>query len=248
MLTKTELKKFVSTLGFNIWQIEKDYLQHLFLLFLSRHTKDQLIFKGGTALQKVYGLNRFSIDLDFTLQKKLKNKTMKRIIEDIKIFGFECEYEREKENLGITFKLKINGPLYDGTEKSKSTLRIEISKREKILLEPEVKEIVPIYPDLHPYTILIMQLNEILAEKIRAIIVRTKARDVYDLWFLLRKNVKMDENLINKKLEFYKKIFKRKRLISNIKTIGKVWKSELKPLVTFLPSFKLVFEDIEKKV
>lgn len=248
MLTKDELRTFESTIGFNIWQVEKDYLQHLFLLFLSRHTKDQLVFKGGTALQKVYGLNRFSIDLDFSLQKELKDKEIEKVAEDIKNFGFDCECEKEKENFGITFKLKINGPLYDGTDKSKSTLRIEISKREKVLFEPEIKEIVPVYPDLHPYPILVMQLKEILAEKIRAIIVRTKARDVYDLWFLLRKNVKIDEKLINNKLSFYRKTFKREDLISSIKSIGRVWGSELKPLVTFLPDFKLVLKEIIEKV
>jgi predicted nucleotidyltransferase component of viral defense system len=168
--------------------------------------------------------------------------------EDIEKFGFDCKCEKEKENFGITFKLKINGPLYDGTERSKSILRIEISKREKVLLEPKLKEIIPIYPDLHPYTILTMQLKEILAEKIRAIIVRTKARDVYDLWFLLRKNVKIDEKLINKKLSFYKKTFRREDLKSNIKSIGRIWERELKPLVTFLPSFKLVLKEILGKI
>jgi predicted nucleotidyltransferase component of viral defense system len=67
MLKREDLEKFKSVTGLNIWQIERDYLQHLFLLFLSRYVKDELVFKGGTALQKAYALNRFSIDLDFTL-------------------------------------------------------------------------------------------------------------------------------------------------------------------------------------
>ncbi|MEM5778472.1 MAG: nucleotidyl transferase AbiEii/AbiGii toxin family protein [Candidatus Aenigmatarchaeota archaeon] len=246
MITVNDLKKLTSILGFNIWQIEKDYLQHLFLLFLSAHTKDELVFKGGTALQKIYALNRFSIDLDFSMRKKIEEKIMQKIVVGIKLFGFDCEYEKEKENFGLNFKFKINGPLYEGTEKTKSILRIEISKRENILLEPEIKEVVPIYPDLHPYTILVMQLEEILAEKIRAISTRTKARDVYDLWFLLKKGVKFDKELVNKKLKFYKKSFDKKLFFLNIKAIEKVWEIELKPLVTFVPNFKIIYKEIEE--
>jgi len=67
MLFKEDLQKLTKISGFNLWQTEKDYLQHLFLLFLSKEAKREFVFKGGTALQKIYGLNRFSIDLDFTL-------------------------------------------------------------------------------------------------------------------------------------------------------------------------------------
>lgn len=71
MLSRAELEKFMSVLGFNIWQVERDYLQHLFLMLLSRHAGNELVFKGGTSLQKVYGLNRFSIDIDFTQNSDL---------------------------------------------------------------------------------------------------------------------------------------------------------------------------------
>jgi len=248
MLTKDDLKNFLSVTGFNIWQIEKDYLQHLFLLFLSKNTKDELVFKGGTALQKIYALNRFSTDLDFTMQKPIEDKIMQKIVEDISLFGFNSNYKKEKENLSLAFKLKINGPLYDVTEKTISTLLIEISKREKVLLKPETKEIVPIYSDLQPYTVLIMQLEEILAEKIRAIMTRSKARDVYDLWFLLKRGVVFDKDLANKKLKFYNKSFNKKLLISNISAIEGVWESELKPLVTFVPDFKTVYKQIKESI
>ena len=66
MITKEDLKEYGRTFGFNLGQAEKDYLQHIFLLFLSRNISNELVFKGGTALQKIYGINRFSIDLDFT--------------------------------------------------------------------------------------------------------------------------------------------------------------------------------------
>jgi predicted nucleotidyltransferase component of viral defense system len=250
MKSKKDLEGLRSTLGLNIWQIERDYLQHLFLFFLSRHDSGNFIFKGGTALQKLYGLNRFSVDLDFTL-RGINSKPiviLEEIKKDFNNFGFNSNIKINKKKESITSNIKIKGPLHVGTDKSISSLKIEISMREKILTVPERKEIIPIYDDIPSYFVLIMSLEEILAEKIRAIMTRSKARDVYDIWFLLRKNVKINKEIVNEKLKFYNKSFDKKLLISNIKTIGKVWETELKPLVTFIPDFKTVSKEIEESM
>ena len=248
MLTKTELKKYMNITGFDLWQTEKDYLQHLFLIFLSRRSKDQLVFKGGTALQKIYGLNRFSSDLDFTMKKKMDDEIIEKISRDVKLFGFDCKFKKIKSYPSLVFKLMIKGPLFDGSNLSISSLRLEINKKDEVLLEPEIKEVYPIYNDLQPYTCLVMDLREILAEKIRAILTRQKARDVYDLWFLLKKNVDVDINLINKKLEFYNKRFNKKEFISQLKKMEKIWSVELKPLLNFIPPFQNVFDKIVDKL
>jgi predicted nucleotidyltransferase component of viral defense system len=247
MLSREDLQNFRRILGFNLGQVEKDYLQHLFLLFLGQETKKDFVFKGGTALQKVYGLNRFSIDLDFISINGDEEKTIKRIANDITNFGFESRtIKKEIKKTGKTFFLRIKGPLYDGTERSLTTLRIEISSRKDLVLEPEVKEIVPIYPDIRPYSILIMKLEEILAEKVRAIFWRTKARDVYDLWFLIKKETNVNVELINKKLAYYKLKFNLKNFERKIDEVEKSWEKELKQVTTFLPNFKEVKKEILK--
>jgi predicted nucleotidyltransferase component of viral defense system len=45
--------------------------------------------------------------------------------------------------------------------------------------------------------------DEILAEKIRAVMTRKKGRDLYDLWYLLAKGAQMDRDMLKKKLAFY---------------------------------------------
>jgi predicted nucleotidyltransferase component of viral defense system len=82
MLTKEELRTYEKTVGFNLWQVEKDYLQHLVLLFLYSRIKNEPVFKGGTALQKVFGLNRFSIDLDFSSTKNNSEKVFEKVVEE----------------------------------------------------------------------------------------------------------------------------------------------------------------------
>jgi predicted nucleotidyltransferase component of viral defense system len=208
-----------------------------------------LVFKGGTALQKAYALNRFSIDLDFTLNDvNFDSQTLfKKIVSDLNSFGLKTETIKLKKKVSEIFILKIQGPLYDGIERSLSSLRIEISLREKIILGFDVKEIVPIYPDIQPYIIVVMKLEEILAEKIRAILTRAKARDVYDAWFLIKKGVKTEKKIINEKLSYYSLKFNKDKFISNVKRIEKTWKKELEPLVSFIPDFNTVFKNIKDK-
>jgi predicted nucleotidyltransferase component of viral defense system len=248
MLTKEELRTYEKILGFNLWQVEKDYLQHLLLLFLYSRIKRELVFKGGTALQKVFGLNRFSIDLDFSSTNNNSEKVFEKVVEDITNFGFPSQISKiEKTKIAKVIVLKIQGPLYEGNERTITTLRIEISLRKDLILEPMVKEVVPPYADLRPYFTNLMDLREILAEKVRALMERGKARDLYDLWFLLKKNVAQDIALINKKLKYYNLKFGKKEFFQKIKGIEKIWEKELKPLVSMLPSFEVVEKDVIEK-
>lgn len=244
MLTKEELKSYQKIVGFNLWQVEKDYLQHLTLLFLYQRIKRELVFKGGTALQKVFGLNRFSIDLDFTSTNNKTEEILKEVAKDITNFGFPSELGKVEVAIGKTVRIKIKGPLYNGTERTITTLRLEISLRKDLIKKPIAKEIVPVYHDLRPYIVTVMDPEEILAEKIRAIIWRANARDLYDAWFLLRKNVKFDESLVNKKLSYYNLKFEPKLFFKKIESLKERWEMELKPLVNVLPPFENVRKDV----
>lgn len=245
MLTKEELKEYEKIVGLNLWQVEKDYLQHILLLFLYQRIKREMVFKGGTALQKVFGLNRFSIDLDFTLRENKVENILSEVVKDITNFGFTSNLSKiERTKISKTIILKIKGPLYNGNERTVTTFRIEISLRKDLILEPIMKEVVPVYSDLRAYSIVMMNLEEILAEKVRAIQWRAKARDLYDLWFLLKKGVKVNIDLIKKKLDYYKMKFDEEKFLENIEFLRNRWDLELRPLVNVLPSFDIVKKDI----
>ncbi|MBS3121322.1 nucleotidyl transferase AbiEii/AbiGii toxin family protein [Candidatus Woesearchaeota archaeon] len=248
MIIKTELVKYCNVLGLNLGQAEIDYIQHLFLIFFSKHSGNSYIFKGGTALQKGYGLNRFSIDLDFTqVHENNINEIINKISSDISDFGYKTEVE-EKKTIGKTFILKINGPLYIGTKMSICNLKIEISQRESILLKPQFKEIMPRYNDLQPYTIMIMDEEEILAEKVRAIMTRNKPRDVFDLGFILKRGAKFQLEFINKKLEYYKEQFEMKRFIDKLKEKENIWEKEMRNYVKDVPEFKTILKEITNAI
>ncbi len=50
------------------YQTEKDYLQDLMLYSIYSFSTNEFVFKGGTAFSKFYYSDRFSEDLDFTMQ------------------------------------------------------------------------------------------------------------------------------------------------------------------------------------
>ena len=244
MITKNELNKYCSVIGFNLAQVEKDYLQHLFLIFLSQYFSNELIFKGGTAMQKIYGLNRFSIDLDFTQTKDFDISLISKIANSLTDFGYETKFE-EVKNLGKNFIFKIKGPLYVNSLVSLCTLRLDISLRESILLDPKLIEIFPVYSDLRPYNILVMDEREIMAEKVRTIMNRSKPRDIFDFYFLLRKGVKFDISLINKKLKYYNQTYDSKSFLLKIKDMENLWSNELKDYVSIVPNFAVIFKEIK---
>ena len=246
MLTRNDLTSYKEITGFNLGQVEKDYLQHIFLLNFYRKIKDEIIFKGGTALQKNYGLNRFSKDLDFTMKSEINiEPVLKHITINLKIFGFEATKKKIKEDkIGNNYLIKIKGPLFNGTEQSYTCIRIEISKREKVIMPVKINTITPIYKDLPPYTVPVMNLEEIMAEKIRAVLTRDNARDIYDLWFLTQKKTKVPVSLVNSKLRYYKKIFNQEEFEKSVEKKEKIWKQELQQLIPLLISFKEIKNDL----
>ncbi len=245
MLSRKNLEPMKSILGYNLGQVESDYLQHILLLFLSRRAGSWLVFKGGTALQKAYGLNRFSDDLDFTSKKEDLEDIAQGVKTDLVIFGLENELKiNRRENVSEVIVYSIKGPLYDGTPRSMAVQRVEVSLREKVILKEGIHEVVPVYPDLQPYLLTVMNPEEILAEKVRAIMTRNKARDVYDAWFLIKKKIPVNPELINKKLEYYSMVFDLDSFKAGLMDKNKIWEKELKPLVSFIPDFEKTAKEI----
>jgi hypothetical protein len=246
MLSRKNLESMKSVLGYNLGQVESDYLQHILLLFLSRRAGSWLVFKGGTALQKAYGLNRFSGDLDFISKKEEDLEDIAYGIKnDLDKFGLENELKINRmENVSEVIVYSMKGPLYDGTPRSMAVQRVEVSLREKVILKEGIHEVVPVYPDLQPYLLTMMNPEEILSEKVRAIMTRNKARDVYDLWFLIKKKIPVNPELINKKLEYYGMVFDLDTFTASLMDKNRIWEKELKPLVSFIPNFEKTAKEI----
>lgn len=249
MLSKKELLGYVGE--FNLQQTEKDYLQNLVLWGIYATVSKGLIFKGGTALHKVYGLNRFSEDLDFTLNLHVNNEIeeekliLKQIEKGMNLVNsfYSLSFDINQKANSIAYKLKIQGPLYHKSQ-SIETIGIDISKRENLILPTDVIPIIPIYKDLSMYLPIVMNLDEMLAEKVRAILTRKRPRDLYDLYFILHKGGKVSKPVIAKKLEIYSLKFSTKIFLKRIDELEALW-GELSYLFKTVPEFKVTAEYVK---
>ncbi len=213
------------------YQKEKDYIEELFLNGIYAATSE-LVFKGGTALSKFYGSNMFSDDLDFSLlHRDYENKLpvlLDKIIAEIS-GEYALKIMRKKNSADmIVYELSIRGPLFAMLNKYQH-LKIEVDKNASILSRPDIFRKNPPYVDLKPYTAVVMSRKEILSEKIVALLFRhnAKARDLYDLYYLVKSGVSIEVSMIDQKMKEYGHTFTKERLLGRMEQLSSLWNKEL---------------------
>jgi predicted nucleotidyltransferase component of viral defense system len=245
MITRKELREYAKAVGLNIGQAEKDYFQNILLFIIYRNHGNDVVFKGGTALKKCYGLPRFSEDLDFTCMAGIKTESIEA---GLKRFNLEFETEAIKYPAGLKATIRLKGPLYSGIRNSLCKLVLDFSFRESVILAPNVKTIGRFLEEIPSFDVFVMQEAEILAEKVRAVLTRTVARDVYDIWFLLNRGIDFDQGIVKKKLEYYGQEWNPEEFARKLIMKKSIWDTELSPLISTIPEFGDVREIIMKKV
>jgi predicted nucleotidyltransferase component of viral defense system len=142
-------------------------------------------FKGGTAAFLFYNLPRLSVDLDFDLlDEEKKNLAFEKIKIILSKFGKIIEATEKKYTLFFLLSY----------EKGERKIKIEISKRSS-KSSFEVKNYLGI-------SILTMKKDDIAAGKLSALLTRKKfaARDLFDLWYYLKNDWKINEETLMHKI------------------------------------------------
>jgi len=247
MLTRKQIEILARRFGVGLSVQERDYIQYIFLYLLFKNSQD-FYFKGGTCLKIIYGLPRYSEDLDFNSNLAGEDifKRLKGATDELETFGMEGVMREEKFlRSGFTFDLSFGGVRYNGRDKTKNKIRVDVSMR-KEKGKREEKIIYPrdLYPDIPTFSLSCLSLEDIFAEKIRALLMRNKPRDLWDVWFLLERKKKVDISLINKKLNLYNLKFDCDGLVKSIEKLERFWKEDLSVLLApgQLPEFKMVKE------
>lgn len=247
MIRKDELANAAESKRLSSENAEKDYFLDLLLFSIYSEFGDVLVLKGGTTLYKIYNLNRFSEDLDFTLNRRRfdADKFVKKISASLRLLEIESKAVVERYRNEINIRLILKGPLYDGRKESLCFISLNISLRERVAKDAKRELIIPHYREIPSFEVFAMDQQEILAEKIRAIFTRNKPRDMYDLWFLLKKGIEPDADLINKKLRICGIKFSKSRLAEAMEKKRQFWKGDLKGLIIGeLPDFEKIKEFI----
>ncbi len=239
LIKEDKIKYLAGKTGFNIIFFEKDYILTLFLYLIK--DLDGLYFKGGTAINKIFLKHmRLSEDLDFSTNKDISE--LKKQIEDIikknKNIFTKIKIENETPNF-IRYKI-----FYKSYFESKAYIILDINKKASILLKPE-KYKVPNFYGLK-FVITTLNIKEIIAEKIRAILTRNRPRDYFDLYFILRK-YKFDISLVKKKMTEANEIFDIERIFRNARKVYSKWDDEIPKLTNKKLTFLTCIRFLQKK-
>jgi len=220
--------------------LEQDYIQALFLQELYR-ASEALVFKGGTFLKHAHGLDRFSEDLDFTRDgDTVIMDDLDAAARALERYGVPAELDRvdQKANT-IVGRLRYEGPLFDGSERSRGNIELDVSTRGDVFLETEWQRLFFPYPETRAVTARCLALKEAFAEKLRALSTRTRGRDLYDCWFLLHQNVTIDPALFERKMA----VLGRSPRVT-ITVSEREWDRDLSVLLDRPPAYETVLEDV----
>ncbi|MCL6002326.1 MAG: nucleotidyl transferase AbiEii/AbiGii toxin family protein [Thermoplasmatales archaeon] len=251
MIRREELKRVAERKRISISNAEKDYLLEVLLFSISQEIGDAIVLKGGTSLYKLYNLNRFSEDLDFTLNSKKFDyrRHTDLLVRSTRLIGVTSHSTIEAHNNETNIFFSFRGPLYDGRKESACHISLNISHRERLSMHYVKSFFVSSYSDIPAFDVIAMNEKEILAEKIRAIVTREKPRDVYDLWFLLKKGIEVDHSLIREQLQIYGIEFNSDQFKARMLAKERLWKNDLKGLIIgSLPNFSEVTSEIERLI
>lgn len=185
----SDLRRIASQQRISVGFLEKDYAISCFLKALyGSGLSDSLVFKGGTALKKVYFPEtwRLSHDLDFTsiggLDAQAIRSGLRMVFEAVAAeYGVSMSLESfHVTPSSVMAEIKFRGPL-----DYPNNLKLDISLGERLVLEPEWVNVTAGYPDVPDFKVKAYSLKEILVEKLRSLMQRTRNRDYYDVWKLL---------------------------------------------------------------
>ncbi len=263
MILPKEINKVATINKINNQQIEKDYIVSWVLYGISENKTlfESLVFKGGTVLKKAYFPDyRFSEDLDFTLNdESIKNEQIKE--EFKKVFVFV----KEEANIDLQLpdnkwavyasgspQLYINyaGPLR-GNMGSRD-LKIDITRGEVLETAVERRSIFRNYSDLeNEFFLKCYSLDEVLIEKMTALMGRMEPRDLYDFWFLTE-----IEGLFVDILSFKNKASRKghnpnqfvEKVLIKEKSFKRDWINKLASQIHDLPDFETVFREVKRHI
>jgi predicted nucleotidyltransferase component of viral defense system len=189
---------------------EKDYLLSIVSRIISGSSlRDRLVFKGGTALHHCCLPNlRFSEDLDFTyttthtgkVESSAEAQPKEEVLDEIERMLNEYDFLEVKKSYISDFTIKIEKLSFVGLLGQPNSLKIEVDMEQAVVLQP--REIA--YANIWRVDadMLVMDIREICAEKIRAINERARYRDFYDLNMIMKRlkpDLAVVADLISKK-------------------------------------------------
>ena len=226
-----ELRRLTSKEELSLNYIAKDEM--LSKLLLSLQGFDDIILKGGTAINRVYLKNkRFSEDIDLDIVRENIKSALPRTKEIASSLKFQIAKPRIMKNT-IRYDLFYINPL-----NHKDKIRLEFTAVKKALNYK--KKVVNFgFVPYESALLNVYDIEEILKKKIDCILNRIEGKDFFDLYYLL--------DLPHKPVRI------KKRIIERIILLEKELKSAANIINHYIPRSKrpiwsIFLEDLKKKI
>ena len=195
---------------------------------------NNLVFTGGTMLRLCYGLNRFSIDLDFWITQNPNTTKLFEVIKQCLTQNYILTDAANKFNT-LLFEIKTN--------RYPRRLKIEVRKGSKqIKTEPTIA-----YSKYSNLQVLLpaVSLSGMMQAKIDAFLNRKEIRDVFDIEFILKKGIPLpdSQNQLKQILQEINGLSKKDYTVK----LGSLLDSKLRKYYT-TENFKILTAAIQEKL
>ncbi len=217
MIDRKEIEEKAREFEIHVANVERDYIFGWVLLglFTISNLRDTIFLKGGNALRKGYFANtRFSADLDFGIPGDVNPEILLQEINHI------CDFVQEKA--GVSF-VKLNNKVeekfvardttvsdlkvyeakiyfkdfYGNSDHIIIKISMDITRFDRVLLPLQTVDLIHPYSDYSEVTCQIrcMKLEEIIATKLKCLLQRQHAPDLFDYVY----SIKLLGGSLNKK-------------------------------------------------
>jgi predicted nucleotidyltransferase component of viral defense system len=184
--------------------ILREYLQVKILdLIYQEKISSHLYFVGGTSLRLLYGLDRFSEDLDFDIAKIPQGKIdslVNKIFNILQKENIELQLYRNITSRRIYYEFRFIKLLYQ--------LRLSSHRDEKLMIkfdferfwQGENREVILLNRYGFLSNVVTINFDQILTQKLTAYLKRgeTQPRDIYDIVWLASQGAKIDRRFLIK--------------------------------------------------
>lgn len=262
MIDEMAIRRIARELGVRTDYAEKNYVNSWVLYGIYESGfGDDLLFKGGTALSKLYFPQtwRYSEDLDFTVDGRYEEsrETLREALDVAeRTSGIEftiTDYYESREDVYPAHYVEVSIQ-YEAMFEHRNTTELNIMVDEVVADEPA--EHTHDYEDVVPFSLSAYSLPEIFGEKLRTLYQRARGRDYYDLYRIVSEGRTPAPDVVAS-------IFEEKRRhapeesyhtspnptdglpSSRRTTIADDWESTLPELVTELPAFEVVEDELD---
>lgn len=255
MLSKADLQRMANRERVALGTLEKDYVITEMLKALPQMSdiKEMFIFKGGTALRKVYFPDwRYSEDLDFTVRHDMAKEELGEVLESwYKQVEQESQIQLSTKMLHKPGRYARVRTQFLGPLAYPSMIYMDLSFDEPLCLEPQFRRVFSYPFGGEEREVLAYPLEELLAEKLRSLLERGKSRDYYDVWRLLKEhsselNLELLGMVMAKKLA-HKGLYLHTIgdfLPEDLKELKRYWEEDLGQQISSLPPIEPVLEDL----